>query len=210
MGLIADQTVHALLAAQHPVGVVPAHREDGAVDADRLARLQVVDRHLPALALAVARVHAEEHIGPVLRLESALTGVDGDDRVAGVEFVVEPRGELEGVRALVQRGDGRRDLGVEVAIVLLERELVCHLGVFERRKRRVVFGYLVAQRRRLAHGRLRFFLVVPKTGGRGLQLEVGKLRSLAFDVQVGAHRLDAFAQLCKLLLVINSHHSPSV
>jgi hypothetical protein len=39
--------------------------------------------------LAPAEVQAEQHLGPVLRLETARAGMDLDDRVAGVVLAAE-------------------------------------------------------------------------------------------------------------------------
>ena len=83
-GRDAHQAVHALLGAKHAIGVLAAHREHGAVEANDLARLGVVDGDGPAAAVAVALVHAEEHLAPVLRLKASLARRHRYDGVAVV------------------------------------------------------------------------------------------------------------------------------
>ena len=59
---------------------------------------RVVHVDLPLPVAGVLDEHLHEHLGPVLRLEAALAGQDGDERVAVVELAGEPRRELEVVR----------------------------------------------------------------------------------------------------------------
>ena len=129
---------------------MPAHGEGRTVEADSLAGRGVVDGDLPVLALGVTRVHAEEHLGPVLGFESALARIDRHDTVTGVELVVEPRGQLERVGIGRKRSDGLDDLALKF-VVTLHRKLVCRLGILEKRDGVVVLRNLVTQRRSLAH-----------------------------------------------------------
>ena len=94
-GRYSHETVHALLGAKHAVGVLARDGERGAVDADDFRLRGVVDGDLPSASVAVAQIHVEEHVAPVLGLEPALAGRDGDDGVAVVEVVGEPARELE-------------------------------------------------------------------------------------------------------------------
>ena len=77
----ADQAVHAGLALEMAVGVLPGHLDRGRLDARLLAREQVDHLRLEAGPLRPAQVHAHEHLGPVLRLGAARSGVDGEDGV---------------------------------------------------------------------------------------------------------------------------------
>lgn len=146
----AHKTMHALLALEHAVGIMPAHGEGRTVETDGLAGRGIVDGDFPVFALGVARVHAEEHLGPVLGFKTALTGVDRYDTVTGVELVIEPRGQLERVGIGRKRSDGLDDLALKL-VITLHRKLVCGLGILEKRDGVVVLRDLVTQRRGLAH-----------------------------------------------------------
>ncbi len=89
-GADTHKPVHAHLRAEHPVGIAPVHGEQRPVQSEFNALRRIVQVDLPALALGVLRVHTQKHLGPVLRLEPALTGNDRDDRVTVVELAAEP------------------------------------------------------------------------------------------------------------------------
>jgi hypothetical protein len=65
---------------------------------------------LESTPLRPAEVHAEQHLGPVLRLEAAGAGVDLDDRVAGVVLAAEELLQLQ----VVERRRDDVDLGLEL------------------------------------------------------------------------------------------------
>jgi hypothetical protein len=73
---------------------------------------------LPAAAFAEAQVHAQQHLGPVLRLGAAGAGLDVDEAVGGVEFAGEHAAELELLHA---RGDlaDVADHGLDGAFVVV-------------------------------------------------------------------------------------------
>lgn len=147
----AYETVHTLLALEHAVGVMPTHGEGRTVEADSLAGRGVVDSDLPVLALGVTRVHAEEHLGPVLGLKSALARIDRHDTVTGVELVVEPRGQLERVGIGRKRSDGLDDLRPQARRHPPSQASFGRLGILEKRDGVVVLRDFVTQRRGLAH-----------------------------------------------------------
>ena len=80
----AHQPVHAVFAFQKAVGVVPLHQNGGAFQA-RLVAVQIIQRfHVPAVARAKARVHAQQPLGPILRLGAARARVEGKNGVVCV------------------------------------------------------------------------------------------------------------------------------
>ncbi len=81
--------MHALLRREKTVGVVAFDREGDALDARLVTLLRVVDLDLEAAVLEPAEVHAQQHLGPVLRFGTAGAGVDGDDRTALVVAATE-------------------------------------------------------------------------------------------------------------------------
>ena len=76
-------------AEQQAVGVVARHRDRRALDPRLVAGLVVDDVALEAAALGPLEVHAQQHLGPVLRLGAARARVDGDDRVRAVVLAAE-------------------------------------------------------------------------------------------------------------------------
>ena len=112
-GRNAHQAVHADLAGQQSVGILAVHAERGGLDARFFARLVVVEHRLEALALGPAQIHAQQHVGPVLRLGAAGAGMDGHDGVAGVVFAGEQRFGFEPVDQLAQRIDLAAQIGID-------------------------------------------------------------------------------------------------
>ena len=83
------QAMHARLGGHQSVGVVAGERHGHALDTGLLARLEVEDLALEAATLPPFRVHAQEHLGPVLRFGAAGAGMDTDDRVRSIVFAAE-------------------------------------------------------------------------------------------------------------------------
>ena len=75
-GADAHQAVHALLAAQVAVGMVAADLEGHGLHAGLVAVQVVQHLHGEAHLLAVAGVHAVEHLRPVLGLGAARTRME--------------------------------------------------------------------------------------------------------------------------------------
>ena len=73
-----------MLPSQVAVGVLPLHHDGGRLDARLVPLLVVHDLIGKAVALGPAGVHAVEHLGPVLGLSAAGTGVDGQDHIGAV------------------------------------------------------------------------------------------------------------------------------
>ena len=103
VGRDAHEAVHARLRAQEPVRVLAADLEHRALDAGLLALGEVQDLDLEPFALGPARVHAHEHLRPVLRLGATRTRADLQLRVALVVRALQQRLQLE--RAQLVLGD---------------------------------------------------------------------------------------------------------
>ena len=85
----AHEPVHAALGLQQSVHVLALDGERGALEPGLVAVLQVVDLDLEAAALEPAQVHAQQHLGPVLRLGAAGAGMDGHDGAALIVLAAE-------------------------------------------------------------------------------------------------------------------------
>ena len=189
-GRDANEAMDTLLGAEHPVGVLPAHGERRAVKPDGLAGHGVVDGDLPASAVAVALVHAEEHLAPVLRLETALSRGDGHDGVAVVELVSEPARELELREVLLQGGGELGRLGEKVAVPGLAAQVVRGDGVVELRPSRLHAGDVVPGGGELSHHRPGALGVIPEAGLGASRLELGDLVPLLVETQVALDLLE--------------------
>ena len=118
-GLMRTSRCTPFSPLQVAVGVGAAHREGGALDARLLAVLPVEQLDLVAVALGPAQVHAQQHLGPVLRLGAAGAGMDRQDRAALVVGARELELELERGELRVEAlGEGAH-LGLDRGRVLV-------------------------------------------------------------------------------------------
>ena len=101
-GRDAHQAVDTVLPPQVAVGVLAGDHNGGGLDAGLVAVLIVQRLPLEALALRPAGVHAEEHAGPVLRLGTAGTGMDGEHAVQVVVLAGEQGGKAGLLQILYQ------------------------------------------------------------------------------------------------------------
>ena len=74
------QTVHTVLGLQVSVGHITFDIECHGLDTRFVTFLQVLDRHLIIVLLAVPHVHTHQLLGPVLRLGTTCTGHDLEHR----------------------------------------------------------------------------------------------------------------------------------
>ena len=100
----AHEAVDARLLAEIAEDVVALEPDGGALEPGLFSRLVVEDLGLEALALGVAQVHPQQHLGPVLGLGAAGPGMDGQDGVAGIVRVVEQGPQLRFLEGLCRAG----------------------------------------------------------------------------------------------------------
>src|SRR5262249_2153624 len=105
------------------VGVLAGDLERRRLDAGLVAREEVDDLDLVAAPLGPARVHAEQHLRPVLGLGAAGPGVDREDGVLPVVVPGPDDRQLEVLELLAEALEARLDLGLEALVALLERHL---------------------------------------------------------------------------------------
>ena len=130
-----DETVDSPLGGQQPVRVAPADDERRRQDAGFSAFGDLVDLDVESPPLRPAQVHAQHHLGPVLRVGPAGAGVDLRDGVALVVLAGEQGAQLELVeRALATVAAMSVELALEpgeLTAAFLERHDVQRLGVCE-------------------------------------------------------------------------------
>ena len=125
----AHQTVDAVLALEQAVGVGALDHHGSALHAGLVAVLIVQHLHGHAVGLRPLVVHPVEHLGPVLRLGAAGTGVEGQDGVAVVVLAVQHGHQLQLVHRLAHCVDGLLGLGHHLGVVLLVQHDQHGLGV---------------------------------------------------------------------------------
>jgi hypothetical protein len=108
--------VDAALRLEQPVGVLAASREGRGLQPRLLSRARLEQLGLEAPVLGPAQVHAEQDLGPVLRVGAARAGVDRDDRIAPVVLAGEERVLLEALELGAQGRERRGDLVSHVAV----------------------------------------------------------------------------------------------
>ena len=118
-----------------------------------------------------AQVHAQQHLGPVLRVGAARVGLDRHDRVAAVVLAGEERVLLQPLELAAQRHDRRRDV-VREALVQLEQ--LARVVVLARQA--VVALEPPREARVLGGDGRRMLRVVPEAGLSELLLELGDAR----------------------------------
>ena len=160
------------LGRQQAVGVLAGDGERGALEAGFVAGLIVDDLALEAAALGPAQVHAQQHLGPVLRLGAAGARVDRDDRVLAIVLAAEHLLDLAGLHFLVERVERLRELGVDRLAGLgpLDEHGEIVALLLERRDELAILLEPAAALQHL----LRFGLVLPEIGRGGARLEAGQ------------------------------------
>ncbi len=177
------QPVHAGFGLQPAIGVVAADLDGGGFDAGLFAlRLfQIFD--LEAVLLGPARIHAQQHRGPVLALGAAGAGVNLEIGVEAVGLAAQQRLELAARDVLLQgfqRGLGFR----HHAFIVLGLAEFDHADiVFELALDLADAAKRILQRGSLLHQLLRFLGIVPEIGIFGELVQLGEARRGCIDVK---------------------------
>ena len=153
--------MHAGLALQPAIGVLALHQQRRRFDAGALAFALFDQLQLVAMPLRPARVHAEQHLRPVLALGAACAGMDFEIGVVGVRLARQHRFQPQLFGALGERFDGLLGVGDHGRVVF-------GFGEFDQARRvgELVFerahgGHGVVQPLALAHQLLGFLRIVP-------------------------------------------------
>ena len=162
VGRDAHQAMHARFRLQPAIGVVALDQHGGRLDARLFAVVDFQNLDLEAATLGPARVHAQEHRGPVLALGAAGAGVDFEIGVVVVGFAREqgldlPRPDLAG-----QRADGGFGLATMSASPSSSPSLDQAEIVVKRLAQALDGADAVVERLALAHQFLRLLRVVPE------------------------------------------------
>ena len=179
----AHQAMHAVLALEPAVGVAALDLHRGRLDAGALARrlFEIID--LVAVLLGPARVHAQQHLGPILALGAARAGLHFEESVVGVGLARQQRLKLAPRRLGLQPLERGLGLGDHLRIVLGLAELDHGQLVVELALDLADRAEPILERVALLHGALRFRAVVPEIGVFGLLVQLGEPRLRCIDVK---------------------------
>jgi hypothetical protein len=169
--------MHAGLGLHVAVRVLAADHHGRALDARFLPRLIVEHLARPAFLFTVAEVHAQQHLGPVLRLGAAGSGVNGEDAVAEIVLAGELHRQLDGVDLPLELADQRLDVGFDVLPFALELEE--HVQVVRFAVDRFACLDAFLDRGAAAADFLRLLLVVPEAGDAHFTLDFVELPARA-------------------------------
>ena len=179
------------LGAQHAKCVLALDSKGRAVDADDLGCGTVVDGDLPAATLAVLHVHLKEHEGPVLGLQTTLSGLDGHNGIAVIELTGKPARKLEIVdsasQAFCRSGSLLAQCGGIGVVAHLLGKLQRGAGIGKLAARVVHGSDIFLGARDFLHGGTGGVGVIPKAEGHAFGLELGHARALFVQVEI---RLD--------------------
>ena len=109
--------MHARFGLQPAIGIVALDQQRGRFDARRLAFAFLDQLQLVAMPLGPARVHAQQHGGPVLAFGAAGAGMDFEIAVIAVGFARQHGFQPHLFGALGQREDGVLGVGHHGGVV---------------------------------------------------------------------------------------------
>ena len=108
-----DQTVNAGFGRQQPVGVLARHENGRTLQPCFIAGLIIDQFAFEAPAFCPAKIHAEQHLRPILRLGSASARMDREDGVLAIVLATEHFLDLAGLHFLIERIKGLAELSVD-------------------------------------------------------------------------------------------------
>lgn len=118
IGRDAHQPVHAAFGLGPAIGILALDEQRRGLDARLFARVIIDQLDLVAAPLGPARIHALQHLGPVLALGAAGAGVNFEIGVVAVRLAREQRLNLVALGALGKRLQRRQPLGHGLVIAL--------------------------------------------------------------------------------------------
>ena len=118
VGRDAHQAMHAALGLEVAVGVLAGDLERGVLDPGLVAGLKIEHVDGVAVPLGPARVHAVQHLGPVLRLGAARAGMDRDHGAQPVVFARQQAAQLEFRDALLDAVELARQVGEQRVVAV--------------------------------------------------------------------------------------------
>ena len=170
----AHEAMHARFGLQPAIGVLALDQEGRALDARLLAVGDIDDLDLELPPLGPARIHAHEHVGPILALRAAGARMHLEEAVIAVGFAGEQGLDLLAARAIRDRRDGLLALLDRALIAFGLAELDQHSGIIELALERADRQDARLEIRPLAHQKLRLGGIVPEGRALRKRVQLGK------------------------------------
>ena len=156
--------MHARLRAQPAEGVLARELDRGALDTRHFAAGHLDELCVETARLAPAQVHAQEHLGPVLRLRAAGAGLDVQEGVVGVHLAIEHAAEFELLEDTGKLGDLAFEVFQGCFVIFLAGQLDQILRIGASALEAVDGADYVLEGRALAAQRLGPLRVIPDAG----------------------------------------------
>ena len=166
--------MHARLGLQPAIGIVTRDLDGGGLDAGLFALgfLEIFD--LETVLLGPARIHAQQHLGPVLAFGAAGAGMDLEIGIEPVGLARQQRFKLAARDFLLQGLQRVLGLGHDAFIVLGLAEFD-HLDIVAELALDLAdAGERILKRGALLHQLLGFLGIVPEIGIFGELVQLGK------------------------------------
>jgi len=123
--------------AHQAIGIPARNRDLRRHDPGFSAFGHTVEGDREAAPLTPLLVHAQQHLGEVLGVDSTILGVDLHDAVGVVVLAGEHAAQLKLIERCRNRANRRLNFGLQADVVFVARQLMEHLDVFD------VFGQRV-------------------------------------------------------------------
>ncbi len=209
VGADPHQPVDAALGLGIAIGILALEQQGRGFDARLFAGMVIDQLDLHAAALGPARIHALEHLGPVLALGATRAGVDLDIGIVGVGLTRQQRLDLVLLGAFGERGEAG-DAFVDHALVTLglghvhELDRVVALGLD-----RLHRGDRLIEAAALLHDALRLLGIVPQFGILDARIELVEPAQRAIPVEETADQRQCGVDLIDMGLRFGAHLSVS-
>ena len=202
----------AVFALEVAIGVVALDEDGGGLDARLVTGLVVHQLIGVAVALGPAGIHTVEHLGPVLGLGAACSGMEGENGVVGVVFAGQQSRQTALADLLFQVVVPGGDLRQQGGVVLLLGHFAQGHGVLPLGHQPVILLDAVLQALDLLGHLLAVLDVVPEAVLLRLGLQVLQLLAVLGDTQGLLQLAQSGLQgleLLFILVVFNDCHSRS-
>jgi len=167
----AHQSMHAHFALQQSVGVFAVDLERRRFNARALALQPVGFDDFEPIALRPAVVHAQKHLGPILTLGAAGSGVDGDNGAFRVVFTRKQHLGFQLRELAREHFHIALQVGGHIFPFAREFEQSVQVGGLAADAR--VLGDLLLQALAVLHDLLAFFRIRPEVGSVGQFFDLG-------------------------------------
>ena len=168
-GRDAHQPVHSGFSRQQAVGIFAFHSKCYSFESGFFSRLVIDDFGLEAALFGPLQIHAQQHLGPVLRFSAACAGMNRADRIELIVVAAEQHLGFRNADLMLQTLDQRAKFFQ--GFFILFGKFKEHAGVGNLRFKLLLPLNLLLQNGSFLQKFLGRFLIVPKIRRRSLVLD---------------------------------------